>query len=505
MEHIVDELLTKLNLSRACLIYTGGGHCYMLLPNTEEAKKIVAKQCQLVNDWFMEHFDTALYVADGCAECSADNLRNEPQGSYSQLFRTVSRNISEKKSHRYTTAQLIALNHRHREGKRECQVCRRSADLNKDGRCPICAALEKLSRDILYKDYFIITTEPAGVDSLPLPGGKFLRAGGETLLRELMESDAYVRSYTVNEPCTGKHVTTKLWVGRYTTGDTFEELAKKSKGIERLAVLRADVDNLGEAFINGFKDTGNGKYETLSRTASLSRQLSLFFKLHLNGILEKGESQILSVGGKRQVCIVYSGGDDIFIVGAWNEVIDSFIDIKNALEEFTMGTLTISGGVGLYDSSFPINRMAHETAELEDFSKELKEMGGKNAITLFDESGRYNWNVFLNQVLSDKYACISDYMTQTQDKGKAFLYHLLELLRGDKGKFNRARFVYFLSRMEPDARDEEGKAEMETYKTFSAKMYQWSLSEEERRQVVTAIYLYVYMKREKEGEKKNAD
>ncbi len=502
MEHIVDELLASLNLSRSCLIYTGGGHCYMLLPNTDSTREIVAKQCQVVNDWFMEHFDTALYIADGYAVCSANNLKNEPHGSYRELFRTVTRNISEQKSHRYTSAQLIALNHQHREGKRECQVCRRSADLNKDDRCPICAALEKLSGAILYKDYFITTTESAGVDSLPLPGDKFLRAGDEQLLRDLMESKSYVRSYTVNESYTGKHVTTKLWVGRHTTGDTFEELARKSEGIERLAVLRADVDNLGDAFLNGFKDAGNGIYETLSRTATLSRQLSLFFKLYLNGILENGESQIFSAGGNRNVCIVYSGGDDIFFVGAWNEVLDSFIDVKNALEKFTLGTLTISGGIGIYDSSYPINRMAIETAELEDYSKDLD---GKNAITLFDESGCYNWNVFIEQVLGAKYACISEYMELTKHKGKAFLYHLLELLRGSEGSFNRARFVYFLSRMEPDARDEDSKSEMEGYKEFSAKMYEWSLSEEDRRQVVSAIYLYAYMKREKEGEKENAD
>ncbi len=509
MEHIVDELLTKLNLSRSCLIYTGGGHCYMLLPNTEPVKDAVADNCQLVNEWFMENFDIALYIADGYALSSANNLKNEPLGSYSELFHTVSRSISKKKSHRYTPAQLIDLNRRHREGKRECKVCRRSADLNNvninnddEARCPICAALEKLSGAILYEDYFIITREPAGDDSLPLPGGKFLRAGNSHLLRALMETDSYVRSYTVNEPYTGKHVTTKLWVGRYTTGDTFEELAQKSQGIERLAVVRGDVDNLGNTFVSGFKDTGNGTYETLSRTASLSRQLSLFFKLHLNGILENGKSNIFSSGGQRQVCIVYSGGDDIFFVGAWNEVIDSFIDVKNALEEFTLGTLTISGGLGLYDSSFPINRMALETAVLEDFSKDLD---GKNAITLFDESGRYNWNVFIKQVLGEKYACINEFMTLTQDKGKAFLYHLLELLRGNEGPFNRARFVYFLSRMEPEARDEEGKAEMEAYKAFSAKMYEWSLSEEERRQVVSAIYLYVYMQRKKEGEKEDED
>lgn len=38
MEHIIDLLLEKLELSRTNLIYSGGGHCYMLLPNTDGAK-----------------------------------------------------------------------------------------------------------------------------------------------------------------------------------------------------------------------------------------------------------------------------------------------------------------------------------------------------------------------------------------------------------------------------------------------------------------------------------
>ena len=500
MEHIVDELLVKLELSRSCLIYTGGGHCYMLLPNTEHVIETVTKQRQLVNNWFMEHFDTALYIADGYVACNANNLKNEPKGSYSELFRTVSKHISEKKSHRYTASEIIALNHRHREGKKECKVCRRSADLNSAGRCSICAALEKLSGSVLYQDYFIIMMEADTEECLPLPGEKYLCAGNEQRLRNLMERDSYVRSYTVNELYTGKHVTTKLWVGKYTTGETFAEFAKKAAGIERLAVLRADVDNLGNTFVNGFKDTGNGQYATLSRTAALSRQLSLFFKLYLNTILKNGESHVLSAGGERQMCIVYAGGDDVFFVGAWNDVIDSFIDVKKALEKFTEGTLTISGGVGIYDSSFPINRMAQEVADLEDYAKELE---GKNAVTLFDENGRYDWNTFVDQVLKEKYAVINQYMTMTQNRGKAFLYHILELLRGEESGFNRARFVYYLSRMEPDEKDDQ--EEFAAYKEFSAKMYQWSMSEEERRQTVSAIYLYVYMKREKKGEQENAD
>ena len=504
MEHIVDELLDKLELSRSCLIYTGGGHCYILLPNTDRVRDKTAEQCRLVNEWFMKYFDTALYIADGYAVCSPYNLQNKPQGSYSELFRTVSRSISEKKLHRYTSDELIALNHRHREGKRECQVCRRTAHLNTKEQCPICAALEKLSGDILYKDYFITISQPEGNTCLPLPGDLYLLAGNQMLLTNIMNRDSYVRSYTVNEQYTGKHVSTKLWVSKYTTGDTFEELAHKAEGIERLAVLRADVDNLGHTFVNGFKDTGDGRYETISRTATLSRQLSLFFKLHLNTVLANGKSHIFSPGGKRQVCIVYSGGDDLFFVGAWNEVIDSFIDVRDALVKFTQGTLTISGGIGLYDSKFPVNVMASQTAELEDLSKSVE---GKNAVTLFDETGRYSWDVFINDVLGKKYKTIYDFMTLTNDKGKVFLYHLLELLRGSEGPFNRARFVYFLSRMDTENGDNSNSSndEIQAYKEFSSKMYQWSMNPEGRRQIVTAIYLYVYMKREKEGENTDAD
>ena len=40
-EHLVDELLGRLSLSRANLIFSGGGHALMLLPNTESIKAVL--------------------------------------------------------------------------------------------------------------------------------------------------------------------------------------------------------------------------------------------------------------------------------------------------------------------------------------------------------------------------------------------------------------------------------------------------------------------------------
>ena len=511
MEHIIDELLMKLQLSRACLIYFGGGHCYLLLPHTDHARQTAEEHSREVNQWFMQQFGIALYIAGGYAACSADDFCNKPEGSYRELFISISRMISAQKSHRYCAEDILRMNNAGRSGTRECRICRRTDDeLDDKGRCRICSELNHLSAEILHEDYFIVMTEPYE-QSLPLPGGRYLTAGDERKLRQMMESDTYVRSYTKNKLYTGKHVTTKLWVGNHQTGDTFAEYAKSARGIDRLAVLRGDVDDLGHAFVNGFqREQEGGRYATLSRTAALSRQLSLFFKLHLNQLLEHGESSIFSDGGCRKLCVVYSGGDDVFLVGAWNDVIDAALDLRGAFERYTQGTLTISCGIGLCTGSYPINRMAAETAELEEYSKRLP---GKDAITLFDKDGRYPWEQYEKEVLQEKYQAVYSYMTRTRQRGKAFLYHLLELLRdaehpaqGGTGrlKFNRARFVYYLSRMEPETNRrqtrEEQQSEMEAYRTFSRKMYGWSLEAEDRRQLISAIYLYVYLTREKEGD-----
>lgn len=491
MEHIVDELLEKLSLSRANLIYTGG-HCYLLLANTDDTRDILEHYEKSLNHWMMEHFDTALYVACGYAKANANALRNMPKGSYSDLYLTISKMISEKKSNRYNADMIRNLNSRKHEGERECKVCRRIACLT-DDKCQVCLALEKMSGSILYENYFTVMSEP-DKDALPLPENRYLAADTKESLLKRMESENYVRCYTKNEIYTGKHVTTKLWVGDYTTGDTFEKLAEQAEGVERIGILRADVDNLGTTFVYGLqRPDGDDKYVTLSRTSTLSRQLSLFFKCYINEILRKGTADNFGGSGERKAVIVYSGGDDVFLAGAWNDVIAAFMDIRNALEKFTQGTLTISGGVGIYDAKYPLNVMAKEVERLEDRSKHVE---GKNAVTLFDETHAYPWNVFIQNVVTEKIGVLKNYFDQNDEHGMGFLYHLMELLRESGNNINFARYVYLLSRMEPQ--EHENKEKRAAYRSFSRKMYEWSRKEQDRKELITAIYLYVYLNRKRE-------
>lgn len=502
MEHIIDQLLDKLSLSRVNLIYSGGGHAYMILPNTEKVKSVLQQNENELNQWFLDHFETSLYIAGGEAECSANNLSNIPERSYREVFQEVSRKISTKKMRRYTPQQIISLNQTgYPNGERECPICHRHDRLREDGKCEICWSLEKMSNEVLHGKFYTVLGRKEDV-ALPLPGNCYLIAENQNSLKNRMKNDDYyIRAYGKNAPYSGYYVATKLWVGDYVCGETFEELAKAASGIERIAVMRADVDNLGQAFVRGFESEKTGsKYVTLSRTATFSRKLSMFFKYHINQILEESNYAITLEGNEqRNALIVYSGGDDVFIIGAWDDVIGFAIDLYDNLREYSQETLTISAGIGLYPAKYPISIMAKETGELEDASKRME---GKNAVTLFNEDYTFHWDEFIEDVVEEKLALLQDFFQTFDEKGKNFLYNLLNLIRSrHEEAINIARYAYFLGRMAPEVKNINDPKEVqrkEEYNQFSKQMYQWIRNDKDAKQLEMAIYLYVYMNRTKE-------
>ena len=276
-------------------------------------------------------------------------------------------------------------------------------------------------------------------------------------------------------------------------------MAKNAGGVKKLGVLRADVDNLGQAFVKGFESEKNGnRYVTISRTATFSRKLSIFFKRYVNGLLRNGVYWLdgKSEPSERFAAVVYSGGDDVFIVGAWSDIIGFAVDLHNSLTRFAQETLTISAGIGIYPPKYPIVAMAREVEALEDAAKSYPE---KNAVAIFNESNTYSWKIFIENVLGEKYRCLADFFDQNQERGKAFLYHLLEYIRNSEDRINIARFAYTLARLEPD-NDDDDELQKKQYQEFSRKMYQWICSETDRKQLITAIYIYVYSARkEMEG------
>lgn len=539
MENLIDELLKEIGLSRANLIYSGGGHCYILLPNTQEVKLTIEKSEQLVNQWLFNRFKTSLYIAISYVECSASELMNEfaddKNSPYKEIFRKLSQNLSEKKLRRYNSESIRKLNSSLENSQgRECKVCGTIDNLtDKNNICVLCDSLIDISSDLVKEDKLLLITKDKMPDNvnvqLPTLDGKsfFLNPISYEKVLDTQKNtpESIVRVYGKNKVYTGLNYASKLWIGTYYTLNinndmaTFEELAGCSEGVNRIAVLRADVDNLGKAFIKGFErnDSGNKyRYVTLSRYATLSRQLSLFFKKHINEILSSQytEKRFLltdNLSNDKKVTIVYSGGDDLFIVGAWNQVIETAVDLRNAFQKYTGGALSFSAGIGIYESGYPISRMADEVAVLEEAAKGID--NNKNAISLFGAEiindkhefrHTYKWEEFLDFVVGEKFRLLQKYFlnqsNEEREKGNSFLYKLLEYFRSAEDRINVARCAYLLGRMAPS--NEASDNVKRLYSEFSQSIYSWILKEKDRRQLITAVNLYVYLYRDNEKEEK---
>ena len=108
----------------------------------------------------MEVFQTDLYVGAGYAVCSTKDLENDPAGSYTEIFRGISKNISAKKIKRYTAKDIVWLNHRKEESEeRECSICRRTDHLKENDQCEICWGLEQMAVKMMSNNFFVVSKE----------------------------------------------------------------------------------------------------------------------------------------------------------------------------------------------------------------------------------------------------------------------------------------------------------------------------------------------------------
>jgi CRISPR-associated protein Csm1 len=551
MEHIADLVLKETGFSRANLIYTGGGHAYILLPNCTDIRFIVENTFREVNKWLAGKFGTLLYIAHALQDCSANDLMNRPhdESPYRKIFSGLSAKLSLVKLKRYGPNEIRAMNLQGSTGNsgRECKVCGTVGGLIEDNGahiCHICKNFKDISNDLIKDNMVILVSDerPHSCAALQLPGvgGKEYSAipMSESRARDYLENSGsrVFGIYGKNRMYTCLKLSTRIWMGDYclkttenassnnavATIATFKELADKSTGKKQLAVLRADVDNLGRAFVSGFvrpDEPDAGKkyaYQTISRTASLSRMLSHFFKLYINSITDKPhnlhdsyEKRFSMTGNKdmdgRSLVIVYSGGDDVFIVGAWDEVIEAAIDIRRAFARFCGGTLHLSAGIGVFPYSYPVHLMASKTAELENTAKQVD---GKNSVALFGNEldvrkgtltyrHVYKWEDLEKKVIGEKLKILQDYIDEDDSAGTARLHRFLQLARGmDDDRINLARFAYQLGKLQPGKSEESGK--QERYDKFCRQMYEWFANDNERAQLVTALNMMLYLKKDKE-------
>ncbi|WP_105316778.1 type III-A CRISPR-associated protein Cas10/Csm1 [Thermus tenuipuniceus] len=173
---------------------------------------------------------------------------------------------------------------------------------------------------------------------------------------------------------------------------TFSELAALSQGVPYLGGLLLDADRMGEMFARGLRCQG-GKRElaTPSRIATLSRFLEWFFTVEVLELIRNPKTYAKRLGwsdleaeekARRYPLLysVYSGGDDLFLLGPWDALLDFALDLERLYRLYVRHeALTLSGSFQLFGGKTPVPSMAQALQEAEASAKEA----GRGRLFLF--------------------------------------------------------------------------------------------------------------------------
>ncbi|RME50059.1 MAG: type III-A CRISPR-associated protein Cas10/Csm1, partial [Caldilineae bacterium] len=415
---VARYVLRRLDLPITNLIYAGGGNFYLLARpgDLEELTKIQ----QEISRALLQHHRGALYLAVAGAPLAGKDFF---QGRISRAWGQVHEVLQAVKARRFAElpaeelAQLFQPQGSGGNEEGQCQVCGQeheqveqedATDPESVRKCPACVAFEKLGdelRNARFVALDLIESQPVVLDlsqsygtwqdvlaalgtrvqvcsalqdvpQMTGQGRRVLLALDDDSVGELRPGArlAVGRRLLVNTTPTlqATERANLLEDASFSQSDKddlpqagrvkpFSVLAHQAEGIKRLGVLRMDVDNLGRIFREGL-----GEAATLSRVASLSFAVSLYFEGWVAALAESMKTQ----WGDRLYAI-YSGGDDLFFVGAWDAVAELAIRIRADLSRYTGGHPAIhaSGGMVLIGGKYPLYQAAQDAGDAEHRAK----------------------------------------------------------------------------------------------------------------------------------------
>jgi len=203
---------------------------------------------------------------------------------------------------------------------------------------------------------------------------------------------------------------------------TFNMIAQKSKkerkdgelvGRPLLGFFKADVDNLGLIFSMGLGDK-----LSVARLAAVSRMLNVFFSEYIVELAKKEFPDIY---------VVFAGGDDLFMIGPWNQTVQFGIKLREKLSLYCAGNpdITLSGGVLIAKPRLPMRKAVEMTeAHLESAKKFSDENRIKDSLCLLGEA--LSWQDADELIkLGNKFDKAIEEKERTAFS-MAFLYRLLE-------------------------------------------------------------------------------
>lgn len=345
------KILKELDLPETNLLYCTGGKFLIIAQNEDKVKKIVYDIGLNINEFLFKKFKTKLFLSIELKECSPRDFSFEEEN----IFAKDGIHLFDKNKKFYEILKKEGFSEK--RGLNECKVCK--SEIIQQDKCESCEDFEKL-RDII-KDYQITKKMKSKInlDIIPFKDEDILY---EAYINEIKPIFELIPTGLVLENDKVKELKEIVLISR----------KNNQEKINKIGALKFDVDNLGY-FIRRYE---NKKDEKIKYSLSLYIRLFFDIELFFHGIISK----IWESKYKDKLIIVYSGGDDGFVVGDCFEVLNFAKDVYNYFRIYTglSENLTLSAVYGIFDQKHPVKKIFEN---LEEDLKILKQVR-KNSISI---------------------------------------------------------------------------------------------------------------------------
>lgn len=440
-EVISTLFIEQLNLFDANLIYNGGGHFLILAPNNSQINDIIKKLESRINESLLYGYSGRLSLILEKIEFSG----NEFISDFRNIYLKLDNKLTQKKKNklRESISNLFAYSKEAKEFRKieeeiektekkiggiipkaeyivfsKAQVAKRNTSkfesiffTGLDYNVYLCKDEKDVEEIISYSD------NKNQTKIIAINQTDFLKNLNRDVYKNVVKGFRFIGN---NVP-----------LGKDDQPLSFEDLAEQySKNYPLLGIMRMDVDNLGAVFSFGLKEVSEKeKKYTPSRVANLSRELNWFFTGYINELAKDFD-----------IYIAYSGGDDVFVVGNWYQIINFANKLRKELNEFVCHNnhLSASAGIIFTKPNFPISQSALLAEEQEKIAKDTYPKLEKNKVGVLDI--QLTWEEFDEFI---KYADkLIDFLEKEENKNiipRSFLYNLYSLTTNifdSKGKAN---------------------------------------------------------------------
>lgn len=395
---VAKFIVNQLEYPVCNILYSGGGVFEIILGNSKKNIEKLSKAIQKVSQYLLQNFEGELGLSVAQISYTPARLKKGYKGILNELNQALDEAKRRKFDSFIENGEIF--NYLNKTKNREiCPACRTFLKSENKSLCENCKLFKDIGGFLPRTEYIAFSKKPVNIpNSLEISFGEIGCAyllKGKDLDNGIKKHQEITEILAINK--TDLNGTTGFkFMGKTVPvlmkeiqdeDDEFKEgsiapfnvLAENlSDGDSRIGILRMDVDNLGKLFSMGFGDD-----ISISRVATLSRNLDLFFSGYINTLCDEVAKKYESSLVNNPFYLLYAGGDDLFLISTWDKTLDIAKHINKDFRDYVCknNDVTLSAGYLAVKPKYPIRISAEICGEIEHISKQ----NGKNRITAFGD------------------------------------------------------------------------------------------------------------------------